>query len=374
MSVTVTQCFLKWLAVILSVVWIALPLTVSAGEDVLRMLVWEGYAPEKSINIFQKFVEKKYKKKIRIEVSFVSNSDSFYDPVRDKKVDVISPTYHMFNDQRWVLIDKGLILALDMDNIPNFKNISPVLQEAEYLNRSGIKYAAPLAQGPYGLVYNTKFVENTPESWNVLWAPEYRGKYVIAANEYMHNCMLTALALGYPRDSLHKFNALNNNEFKTKLAELAKNAHSFWDGTDKPDDLFGHSLATSWGFALKELKEKGEIWRLAEPKEGTVYWVDNYSITWALKDKPLLKKIAEEWINYTLSPDFQVEVISRDLSCFPVTTNIQHRLTKEEIKTLHVDKPEEYQKTRIRESDLSLRDRHGLELLWKDAMKKRANR
>ncbi len=29
-----------------------------------------------------------------------------------------------------------------------------------------------------------------PESWNVLWSPKYRGKYVIAVNEYMHNCML----------------------------------------------------------------------------------------------------------------------------------------------------------------------------------------
>ncbi len=42
MSRTITQCFSKWLAVILSVVGIAIPLSVSAGEDVLRMLVWEG--------------------------------------------------------------------------------------------------------------------------------------------------------------------------------------------------------------------------------------------------------------------------------------------------------------------------------------------
>ncbi len=304
-------------------------------------------------------------------MSFVSNSDSFYDPVRSKSVDIISSSYHMFNDQRWALIDKGLILALDLDNIPNFKAISPVLQNAKYLNRRGQKYAAPLAQGPYGLVYNTKLVNNAPESWNVLWAPEYKGKYVIAENEYMNNCMLTALALGYPRDALHKFDVLNNNEFKKKLGQLAKNAHSFWDGIDKADDLFGHSLATSWGFALKELREKGEVWRLAEPKEGTVYWVDNYSITSALEDKPLLKKIAEEWINYTLSPEFQVEVVFRDLSCFPVTTNIQRKLNIEEIGILHLDTPEKYQKGRIRESDLSLRDRNGLELLWKNAMMQR---
>ena len=168
-------------------------------ENVLRFLVWEGYAPEKSLESFQLYIEKKYNKKIRFEVSSVSNSDSFYDPIRGKKVDIVSPTYHMFNDQRWTLIDKKLILPLDMDNIPNFKNISPLLQDAEYLSRGGTKYAVPLAQGPYGLVYNTELVAEAPESWNVLWSPEYRGKFVIAENEYMHNCMLTALALGYPR-------------------------------------------------------------------------------------------------------------------------------------------------------------------------------
>ena len=164
---------------------------------------------------------------------------------------------------------------------------------------------------------------------------------------------------------------MNNDEFKAKLGELAKNAHSFWDGTDKPEDLLGHSLATSWGFALKGLEEKGEVWRIAEPKEGTVYWVDNYSITWALDGKPLLKKIAEEWINYTLTPEFQVDVIMRDLSCFPVTTDLNEKVTDEEKALFHLDVPEEYQETRIREKDLLLRDRHGLELLWNNAMKER---
>lgn len=348
------------------------PLSVSADEYVLKMLVWEGYAPKKNIEHFQEYIEKKYKKKINIEVSFVSNSDSFFDPVRSKSVDVISPTYHMFNDQRWALIDKGLILPLDMDNIPNFKNISPALQNAEYFDHDGAKYAVPLAQGPYGLAYNTGVVKKAPESWNILWAPEYRGKYVIAKNEYMHNCMLTALALGYPREDIYKYDVLNNRAFKEKLAELAKNAHSFWDGIDKPEDLSGHALATSWGFALKGLKEKGEVWEMADPREGTVYWVDNYSITWALKEKPLLRKIAEEWLNFTLTPEFQVEVIMRALSSYPVTTNILGRVTDEEKMNFHLDAPETYQKTRIRESDLSLRDRHGLELLWNNAMKERS--
>lgn len=371
MGKTLERIFFRWFSVFLYAIVLTLPVVACAEDDVLRMLVWEGYAPEKNTKVFQKYIEKKYKKKIRIEVSHVSNSDDFFDPVRGKDVDIISPTDHLYNDYRWNLIDNGLILPLNMNNIPNFKNISPALRNAGYFDRGGVKYAVPLTQGPYGLVYNTGFVKKAPESWNVLWAPEYSGKYVLGADVYEHNCMVTALALGYPRKDISNYDALNNKEFKEKLAYLAKNAHSFWDGTDKVDDLFGHMLATSWGFALKGLKEKGEVWRMADPVEGTVYWVDNYSITWALKGKPLLKKIAEEWLNYTLSPEFQVEVIMRDLSCFPITTDIQGRVTDEEKKNFNLDAPEEYQKKRIKEGNIPLRDLNGLEELWKNAMKER---
>ena len=343
----------------------------SNEEQTLRLMVWEGYAPMGQAARFEQFIGRKYGIKLKMVISFVSNSDSFFDPIRSKEVDLVSPTYHMFKDERWGLMDRELVLPLNLDNIPNFDHISPTLRNAEYLDRGGNKYAVPLAQGPYGLIYNTQFIKEAPKSWNTLWDPMHRHKYVIAENEYMHNCMLTALSLGYPRDSIYRYDHLNNNEFKSKLNRLAQDAHSFWDGVDKTDDLLGHSLATSWGFSLKGLRQKGEIWKMADPKEGTVYWVDNYAVTWAVKDKPLLRKIAEEWCNFVLSPEFQVEVIMRDLSSYPVVTNIRNRVTAEELELFHLDAPEAYQKNRISESNLSLRDRNGLKLLWENAMKMR---
>ena len=350
---------------------LVLPTLVFSEDKTLKLLIWEGYAPAQQITRFEKYIAEKYHLKLTMVVSNVSNSDSFFNPIRSKEVDIISPTYHMFKDQRWGLLDKGLILPLNLDNIPNFKHVSPALQKAGYLNRNGQVFAVPLAQGPYGLAYNTQLVKTAPKSWNILWDAAYKNKYVIAKNEYMHNCMLTALSLGYSPDNIHKYDHLNNDQFKEKLGQLAKNAYSFWDGIDKTEDLLGHSLATSWGFALKDLADKNEIWEMASPNEGTVFWVDNYAITWSLKNKPVSRKIAEEWINYTLSPEFQVEVIMRILSSFPVTTNIQNLATADERKHFFLDAPEEYQKKRIGERDLSLRDRNGLKLLWDNAMKRR---
>lgn len=335
------------------------------------MLVWEGYAPAAYIKKFETHVRKKFNLEIKTVVSTVSSADGFFAPVRGKEADIITPTYHMFEDERWGLKDRQLILPLHLDNIPNFKNITPSIRKAQYLQHDGEIYAVPIAHGPYGLTYNTHRVKTAPDSWNILWNPKYKGKYVIAESEYMRNCMITALALGYPRHTIHKYDKLNNPIFREKLAQLANNAHSFWVGVDKVDDLLGHSLGTSWGFALSGLKDKGEIWKFANPHEGTIYWVDNFAITWAVKDKPILRTIAEEWCNFVLSPDYQVEVVMRRLSSYPVTTNIRERVTKDEIIQFRLDAPAEYQKTRIIQSNLSLRDRNGLKKLWDGAIKGR---
>ena len=133
---------------------------------------------------------------------------------------------------------------------------------------------------------------------------------------------------------------------------------------DTPDDLFGLNFATSWGTSLAPLKRKGEIWKIANPTEGTMWWIDGCAITWAMADRPFMKKIAEEWINTMLSPEFQVNHFLRELSMYPVVTNIKEKLTEEEKKQfLSVTIK------RILAPIYSVRDRNGLKALWDEAMK-----
>ena len=117
------------------------------------------------------------------------------------------------------------------------------------------------------------------------------------------------------------------------------------------------------------LRKRGEPWVIAEPDEGMPCFVDNYAITWALKDKPFLKKVAGEYINGLLSTDYQVEHIMRHLSLTPVIINIDERLTAEEKGRLHVGVPSLFGKNRIFHHAYSIRDRNGLKILWEEAMK-----
>jgi spermidine/putrescine-binding protein len=345
----------------------------SAFSETLRMMVWECYAPDEKVREFEKLMEKKYGKKITIEVNRnTSSPNDFYDAVRGGKTDMFTPSHNLIKDEKFDFISKQLILPINIDNIPNYKDIIPALQKADYITEKDEIYGVPVSLGTYGLAYNTGIVKKEPDSWNILWQPEFKNKYSMSSDYYEANIYITALALGRKGVQLWDFESMvNNPEFQNKLKILAQNAASFWISPDKADNLTGMALAASWGTSFPELRKKGEIWKMADPKEGTTGSADNYVICHTLRDKPFLKKIAEEWLNYVLSPKHQAEYIYRTLNLTPVTLSAKNHLSPEEISELHLDDPDYFPKHYILFPTIrTQRDRNGMKFLWDQALKK----
>ncbi len=345
--------------------------TASLAENAtLRMLVWDGYTPDNLCNKFKKLVKEKHDVDLKLEIKYVTGNDDFFPALRDGKADIISPSHNVPMDQRWKLIDVRLVLPLNLENIPNYSNVIPALQKADYCTKDGKIYAVPHVRGPYGLAYNTAIIKQEPKSWNIFWDSKYNKKYALGgADQYEHNVSMTALAMGISSDKIYDFMTLNTPEFQNKLAKLAANAHGMWVGVDDANTLKGLALAAVWGFSLHELKKMGEEWKIAEPKEGTTGWVDNFMISHTLESKSKLKKIAEEWLNFVLSDDYQVYDV-RGLACAPVTTTASKKLTAQEIAKLHLDDPTHFQKNRILWKVLSKKNRKGLKRLWDQALLK----
>jgi len=211
--------------------------------------------------------------------------------------------------------------------------------------------------------------KQAPQSWKIFWDPTYKNRYVIGDQEYLYNINITALVMGYSRETINCFDALNNDAFKKKLRQLAVNSGAGWVGVEKPGDLIGMSFAMAWGDSLSSLERMGEIWKMADPIEGTMWWIDENALTWALADKPFLKKVAEEWINMSLSSDFQVNHLIRELSLYPIVTNITDKLTKEGKMHFQTSTTSEsFMETRILQHTYSQRDRNGLKSRWDKAM------
>ncbi len=357
-----------WLEPFLLALFFLFSSSAIADENVLRLLVWEGYTPENYVKDFEREIEEKYGKRVKLEITYAESPNDFFDSIRNKNVDLVTISHHILKDERFHFIEKGLILPVELKNIPNHKNVIVDLQQADFHFDNGDIYGVPVANGPYGLAYNVNKFKYAPNSWEVFWDPTYKSKYAIGAHEYIYNVNITAMVMGYPRKLISSFDALNNKKFREKLRELAINAHTLWVGVDKPEDLRGMSLATSWGDSLHALNREGESWKMAAPEEGTIWWVDEYALTLTLLGRPFLKMVAEEWINKSLSPDFQVNHLIREVGIYPVITNIVDKLTIKEKERIQIDSPGLFMDKHILQSTYSLRDRNGLQVLWEEAL------
>ncbi len=169
--------------------------------------------------------------------------------------------------------------------------------------------------------------------------------------------------MGYGKDQIFEFSALRDDkEFKRCLSQLASKAKSYWVGVDKAEDIKGLALATAWWFSFAELKRSDEVWKLASPKEGVTGWIDNWLIGYSLKDSPLLKQIAEEWINYSIGPDMQVAYV-RDIRQFPVNLTIKDLLPLENVEKFGLNNPKYFQENFIPWKILTKDDQYGFESL-----------
>ena len=306
----------------------------AAQKETLRITCWEGYADATVVKEFKELIMKKYGIDVDVQTHYPTDQDEFYRAAKDGTADLISPPADLAKTPRFNCFQKGdyLLAEVDLKNIPNAKNLIPFFASDQSLIHENQRYGVPYNCGPYALDYNTEVVKEAPQSWNIFWDPQYKGKYTLNNNFHKCNIWIAALALGYRYDQIFDIDKLDRQKVQEKLNILAQNAYSLWDGSANPDEFPKLALATDWGFAAAAANQKGGKWLIAAPKEGGSAWIDYWCITKAAKgDK---KKLAEEWINLQLSPKFQAAVVKQQ-GVSPVVNNTGDLLTPTEIRLFH---------------------------------------
>lgn len=306
--------------------------SISGEEFTLRILCWEGYGGA-YVPGFKRYINDKYGVDINIEILNVSKNEEFWINSRSMKVDIISPSHNVFKDSKWPYIPRKILLPIDLKNIPNYQYILPSIRQHRFVTEAGMVYGVPYIMGTYGLAYNADRVEK-PDSWSVLWSDKAKNNITISMDFYDCNIYITALVLGADYADLYNYDQLVSSidfeKLRFKLHLLRENTYSFWEGVADYRDFENLSYATTWGYGVLKANLNGGNWLIADPKEGSTAWIDYWAITHALKDKPIKKKLAEEWINYSLSPEVQIGSI-RNWGATPVVNNINSFLTDREI-------------------------------------------
>ena len=315
----------------------ALPLG-SCGKKTptLNLLVWEGYADPSFVHAFEEQCH------CKVSASYMGSSDELVAKLRGGSAgnyDVISPS----SDVATMIASAGLAAALDLSKIPSYTRLSPQLTSLPLVRMNSQVYGVPFMWGPNPLIYDATTFRHAPESWNVLWDPKYRGK--ISVWDDLSTVYMAAQILGYDKPDPAQLYNLSDEQLeavKKKLLELKPNIRKMWaTGGELTNLLQNHEVVAAMGWPLMTNQLRKINFPVGEtiPKENTTGWIDHLMITAGSEQKEL----AHKFLEYMVDARTQKKVT--DVTGYtPANPTAAQFMSADEIKSLHLDDVDNYQK------------------------------
>ena len=116
---------------------------------------------------------------IDVNLTYYSANEELYSKLSTGgvTVDLIIPSDYMIAR----MINEGMLMELDFDNIPNYQNVDPAFTNTAYDPEN--KYSVPYTWGTVGIIYNSKYVDEADVTgWELLWNEKYAGKILMFDN------------------------------------------------------------------------------------------------------------------------------------------------------------------------------------------------
>lgn len=231
-------------------------------EKKLNFYNWDTYIGENTLAEFTDATG------IEVKMDLYADNDELFAKLKggNPGYDVIVPT----NDYLERMVKADMVIPLDKSKIPNFANIDPLFQDAQF--DPGRKYSIPYMWGTVGIGFRKSAVSSTPDSWKVLLdSDEYAGAISLLADQQ------TVLGAGLKYLG-YSWNSTNADELK-KVEELLikqkKNIKVF--APDNGQDLLAAGevkLCEEWNGDIKQVMTEDEDLGYIVPKEGSLVWQD----------------------------------------------------------------------------------------------------
>jgi len=265
-----------------------------AGNDVLRVLAWPGYAEPEVVAEFER------RHGCRVEVSEIDSDATLWQRVRERNgADFDVFAVNTAELQRY--LRANLALPLNPTMLPllsrqedRFRDLSALPGIA----RNGQRWAVPFAWAEMGLIHDRRRCPEPPDSIHALWDPRWRGQ-VLAYNGGTHNFSLAAQALGWP----DPFQIADSQWLPAvnKLIALRRNVSGFYTQPEEAVRLFRQRQAAimfaNYGTQqLHLLRAAGVDAGYVIPREGALAWLD----CWVMARGARNTALAHAWINHLL--------------------------------------------------------------------------
>lgn len=258
------------------------------GDDkpVINVYNWGDYIDSDVIKEFEDEFG------IKVNYSMYETNEDMYIKLKQggSSYDVVIPSDYMIER----MINEDMLLKLDMNNIPNIEKVDEDLLYAEYDPTN--EYSIPYMWGTVGILYNTTMVDETVDSWNILWDEKYQDQ-IIMLNSQRDSLAVALKRLGY------SMNTRDISELEAARDELIKQkplVYAYLGDQVKDTMIAGEAaLAVVYsGDAVYMIRENPDL-AYAIPQEGTNLWFDSMVIPSSAKNK----EGAEAFINFMTRPD-----------------------------------------------------------------------
>lgn len=293
-----------------------LPTAIGAGEGELDIIVWAGYAEDganvKEYDWVNPFIAAN-PDCAKVNVKSADTSDSMVSLMQGGGgglYDGVSAS----GDASNTLIARGDVAEVNVDLIPDFKDITPFLQSPAHNTVAGKHYGVSHGWGGNTLMYRTDLVTPAPTSWDVTFdaakMDAYKGKITAYGGSIYVADAALYLKTHAPDLGISDPYELTQPQFDAAI-NLLKAQHAYvgkyWEAyTDEIDNFTNGAtiVGTTWPYQSNTLKASGVAVEAIVPTEGMTGWAD----TWMLASQAKHPNCMYKWMAWMVTPHVQAQV------------------------------------------------------------------
>lgn len=229
---------------------------------------------------------------INVNYSTFDSNESMYSLINYGAVsyDIVIPSDYMIER----MISEDLLQKIDVSKLSNYHFIDEKYKNSHYDPTN--EYSVPYCVGMVGLIYNTKIVKETPDSWGIMWDEEYKND-ILTFNNPRDAFAIAQFYLG------QDINTSDPEEWKA-AAELLKEQKSVlqayvMDEVYNKMESGSAAIAPYYAGDYLSMADVNEDLAFVYPKEGTNFFVDAVCIPKNAENY----EAAMLFINYLLEPE-----------------------------------------------------------------------
>lgn len=254
------------------------------AAEKLNFYTWDTYIGETTLADFEK------SSGVRVSTSYFATNDELFAKLKagNPGYDVIVPSNEFVTRMR----QADMLMPLDMAKIPNFKNIAPEFQDAQY--DPSPRHSVPYTWLVIGIGYRRSRVNGTPDSWKWLYDSDlYKGRIALTAEA----ADLIRLGARYMGRSLNGVDAATTRLVEEMLIRQRPNIKTFHEDNGQDLLLAGDvDLVMETNGDIAQIAMEDPDIAFVVPKEGSLLNADTLAIP---KGAPR-PDLAHDFINFLL--------------------------------------------------------------------------